>query len=728
VRTSIAFGGRRAASASLACAFASAFLLGSCGGGGGGGGPSPSVVSVRFLGAGGVEVPNVAPDAVPRNAWVEIRFSSPVDPRTIVDPNIQVRRGPHFQEVSLGTFSVDGERVLFDPTHVPGAPERPFGFPGGTEFQVLVPANVATGEMVRGKGGTPVHATFAALFTTTESWMHEEVPPHLTGSRFVDGTHPDGRIGARATLVLEFDEAIDPESLLATTFPVAGPRDGVEARYDAGDPVSIGAGLAGQPILVTLTPSGDAREIRVDPVYTWGDLPYRFHVNALPGLRDLAGNALAEGVTLGPWTCGGGGDAPASWFLAVGFDEVVDADPLPTTARWAQPSARGVATPLPITSRRQHVRGADVAQDPAFAPVGAYFVLATPLIGAALNQFVVGVTPPTSLGRRELLAFEAGELGAAGEITAAAWGPDRNATFAASYPQLVLRLGYQRDRSFTLDPNVLANYRDPPAVEYRGPYAVAQRANVGNEVPSTANPTGTPAYDPLFLFSGFVDYPAFAVPFPWVPGDVEAGAGEVLLLDVSCAEGDTWQDRRTFHYVFRRTGLGLLSGVPLRTLLTTFEGAEANPPAVAAAPGVGAAPNPMPMVFDTAFTIVSRRGVAQSRFYTPAAGDPTDPTPTVPRSRATTLGTASIYDAAIVTPSVFPAGTEVVVEYQGASGLLAGSRTEPDPALPMTPWTRSSHDCDGLPYLRWRLSLTGDLATQRLPRVEAVVVPIRRRP
>ena len=103
-----------------------------------------------------------------------------------------------------------------------------------------------------------------------------------------------------------------------------------------------------------------------------------------------------------------------------------------------------------------------------------------PFAGAALNQYVSGVNPPTSEGRRVMWAFSDDEMGSNGSVTAAGWGPDSNATFAAIYPSVFLRAGYQKTQSISLSPSFDGNYDGKATVVYTGPYQVAQAQNVGN--------------------------------------------------------------------------------------------------------------------------------------------------------------------------------------------------------------------------------------------------------
>lgn len=112
---------------------------------------------------------------------------------------------------------------------------------------------------------------------------------------------------------------------------------------------------------------------------------------------------------------------------------------------------------------------------------GQYNPIVDPLTGAQLNQFVAGVNPPTVEGRRVMWAFSDDELGADGSITTVSWGPDSNATFAAQYPDVILRVGFQKSNSLSLAATFSGNYNGSPLIIYKGPYLVNQAANVGNE-------------------------------------------------------------------------------------------------------------------------------------------------------------------------------------------------------------------------------------------------------
>ncbi len=121
------------------------------------------------------------------------------------------------------------------------------------------------------------------------------------------------------------------------------------------------------------------------------------------------------------------------------------------------------------------------------------------MIGAKLNNFVTGINPPTTDGRRVMCAFKDGEIGENGTITDIAWGPDSNATFAAKYPDIIIRVGYQKTSTLSLAANFTGNYQGTPLVVYKGVYNVAQKTNVGNldNAPPQYVVGGNPGQNPV---------------------------------------------------------------------------------------------------------------------------------------------------------------------------------------------------------------------------------------
>jgi nitrate reductase beta subunit len=99
---------------------------------------------------------------------------------------------------------------------------------------------------------------------------------------------------------------------------------------------------------------------------------------------------------------------------------------------------------------------------------------------------------------------------------------------------------------------------------------------------------------------------------------------------------------------------------------------------------------------------------------------------------AATAPAAELVDAqgaAILNPAVQSGGATVEVAYQGAFVLDPTSgRSKYNSLFPSTPFTASVNDCDGFPYLRWRLTLTSNLISQKVGRVASISIPVVAKP
>ena len=191
-----------------------------------------------------------------------------------------------------------------------------------------------------------------------------------------------------------------------------------------------------------------------------------------------------------------------------------------------------------------------------------------------------------------------------------------------------------------------------------------------------------------------------------MPGD------SVFLFDASVAEGDTWQQVRTwFGSTFPCSGI-LLPGFPNRRMYSTYEADTPDPESNFAAGIV----NPEPSVSDAAFTLTKRVSLAQSKFYT----DGFQPSNSV----ATTLGDDSDYLPIELSPVVQEGGAQVRVEVQGARACEADRITpNPAPGAP-TEWTEDINACDGFECIRWRIWLISNLISNQRAQLLQVVIPI----
>ena len=77
--------------------------------------------------------------SLPRNAQLLLVFSELVNPDSINFQTVQIRFGPNLQSRPVGSFSVTGNTVRFDPTITSDGQPNPFGFGSVVQYQVLVP-------------------------------------------------------------------------------------------------------------------------------------------------------------------------------------------------------------------------------------------------------------------------------------------------------------------------------------------------------------------------------------------------------------------------------------------------------------------------------------------------------------------------------------------------------------------------------------------------------------
>src|SRR5262249_41194123 len=139
-----------------------------------------------------------------------------------------------------------------------------------------------------------------------------------------------------------------------------------------------------------------------------------------------------------------------------------------------------------------------------------------------------------------------------------------NATFAAQYPDVILRIGFQKNASMSLATTFTGNYLGSPLIVYKGTYSVKQAANVGDRYPRPPKVNG-PAFagdncpfpppngdiDCLYVFRGYVDWPTLTSYFDWDPGDPSVTGDRVLVFDASVKEGDTFQQIRGWYATTR---------------------------------------------------------------------------------------------------------------------------------------------------------------------------------
>ncbi len=707
-------------------------LTTSCGGGDGYAAKDMVLVEFLFVDRALVPTAPTGTENLPRNAQVLMVFSEVVNPGSVNDQTVQIRYGPTGQSVPKGSFSIDGNTVRFDPTVTAQGQPNPFGFLPVTQYLVDIPNFEEQPAVIENLDADPNLVTFFTTFVTSDAFLRELQPPEVVRvysipDRFV--VNPiTGQWPGNGLLAIEFNEPMDPGSFILGGPAGPTPITSVDVRYKWDEQINQDNGLVympddgpwiGAPIPGSFQGDAAATTYFFSPTFSFGSGKYVFTAQVFQGLKDLSGNLLVNPRSFGPYTCDGTGIATGK-ILGEDFMDQVNLDVANSDGPDWGFSEEGVLQSQEISSREMYLY-AYTFQGTGPNDYGQYAAIISPFAGAALNKFVSGVSPPTVMGRRVMWAFSDDEMGANGSVTAAGWGPDSNATFAAIYPSIFLRAGFQKTQSLSLSPSFSGNYDGKATVVYTGSYQVGQSQNVGNTI-SVTDPGGysqnfgctaiTPWNSPLWDYTGFEPWPEFSTFFEWNEGDANVPGDSVFLFDASVDEGDTWQQvRGWFAATYPCSGI-LIPGFPNRRMYTTFEEDQPDPPPSFAA-GIL---NPEPSVTDTSFTITKRVSVAQVLFYTDGK-QPAD-------STAQTFGPDSDYLPVELVPTVQSGGTQVRIEFQAAHGCEADRRTPNVSLGPPTEWTENINDCDGFERIRWRMNLISNLIINTRARLYHVAVPV----
>jgi hypothetical protein len=651
--------------------------------------------------------------SLPRNAIVGMVFSELVNPYSVTNQTIQLRFGGSFQSVPAGSFSVNGSQVLFDPTITAQGQPNPVGFDPVTQYILDIPGVEEQSQVLENLDGDPNLVTFFTQFTTAPGWLRELDPPELVDVYFIPGPDPlTKQIPGNGIMAIEFTEAMDPASF-EIGIDQTGPQESttLDIRYTDASINMINL-VDGSPLPGTVEPSPDFKTFFYRPLFSFGSDKLVFTCQVFQGLTDLSGNGLINPQARGPFTCDGTGLATGK-VISENFLTSARKDPV-SDADWGQ-TTEGTLQGQPVSSRSAYIMSYVETDNGSNSGRGQYAPIAAPLIGADINNYAINVNPPSAQGRRVMWAFSDTKMGQEGSITAYAWGPDSNATFAAFYEDVKLRVGYQATNSLSLAPQFSGNYEGGETLVYNGDYQVQQAANIGNSPGEpmwnhvggyNVNPGCSGNWNaPLFAATGFYAWPEPSTFFEWNPGDLGVENDRVLIFDASVPEGDTFQQVRGWFGVTYPCSGVLIQGLPLTRMYATYEEDVPNPESNF----IAGIQNPEQSVTDTCFTITKRVSIGQSEFYTLAAGE--------------TFGDASNYYPAVIAPNSQAGGAKIVVEYQGADAVEADNVTI-NQAAPFTGWVRDINKCDGYQNLRWRIQCISNLISLDVAKVTNVVIPL----
>lgn len=654
----------------LLAAAAGALPLAGCGGGSGApggrpGSPNDDDLAVAFFSHG-------SRTNVYRDQRLEIRFTAPVKKSTVSDRTIQIRTGPSLQTAVEGALIVDGNRVIFDPTLSQhryeqlgegASPDRPYGFEPLAQHQVFIPAPPVA-KTLTNRAGSPIVSQFVATFTTGEGYNPELISPEFIGINgsgalgFVPDRNDDGSVPFDAQIAIEFSEPMDPGSLIPASTVIVSNEDVLDFT---GKPI---------PIPGTIRTSPDGRVFYFVPSFHYGTGPYRISVALTQGIRDRSGNPLANPQVLF-FTSELNSDVDTISLITESFSNNLKQDFVNTVGGEWNTTTPGELRGGAITSTQVlvHYIGDNINS--------RNLLVDYPLVSKDGNS----VCPSWPNGVHVQASFSALDIGVSGSVTEVYWGPSSNALFAATHPNIKMRLGHTKDTEGILSTKFEENFLNGvPQPHYDGEYVIPQDANV-NVAPGTIPPAG---------FENHWPFPSLTTPF-----DYNGTNG--LLIDWQVDPANDCQLMRAFFW-----GIPGAPGTPGKRNIVakSKEGTADN------FTGGG-----QELVYDMGFLLRRRITTAQSQFYDTAQGQPN-------------------FGEPIISPPSQAGGASYLLEWQGADGMpdpVFTFLTIPDPAT-FTPWSGSIDIADNHRFVRFRLTLIANLTSNTVTRFTQIQMPFSFRP
>jgi len=711
-RSMRAFAARARSGAVFSAAWALAALsLASCGAGNN---ETPASNDPKEIALVRIE-PADGESSVPRNRVVRLYFNTLVLPESVTDQSLQVRTGGTFQTRPEGSFLVNAEIVEFDPRVTVSGGSNAAGFPAGAQIQIVVPlrtpgSNEPDVNFLQNIEGNPIVQSSGdntIVFTTGAGWL-DTVPgaPGALRLDFTPGKNTAGQVRPDAAVTIVTNEALDPSSVLLGRNIFLTNNTATSPFYRQGIPSITFA-------------DGSLTRFTFQPVFGFGQGPFNIQLNFFDPLNpedfdpaelptDLGGSQIANFAFLETFDTQFDPSALNTGLIVENFKDVIHRDPVGTDALWGDDTEVPFAlVAQKITTRIQDVdiltivnvtgtgTGIAMGVDGAglsrsrvnfggLANLNAlgnedYCATVNPLVGPDLPVGGVG-QPATADGRRRQNLYRTGELGGNGTIIRAAWGPDSDAIFAATYPNTIVRVGHHKGGTPLSNGGLFSQFDVDGYVQVAGPltYQVGQAANLGG-------PTG---------FDGYYDWPSFQTFFDF------DGIND-LLVDIEAQEGNTYQGIRTFLAVSQLPGgavcdcvtifggqCNVAAGSPFRQGDTVWGSDILNPsPSAAIA-------NPAPFVNVMEFELAKLRSDAQSLWYDSLVEDPDYLTP-------------------ILTPIVQPGGSSIEITW---SGSVDGITED-------VPFTSNINACDGLQYIRFHTVMRSNIFTGGRPRIDRMEIP-----
>lgn len=487
--------GLRRAGLQWAGVLCAGLLLAACGSGGSGGTSlpgNPAPLKVTAFEAN-------RKDNWARNQTIEIKFSAPLSKKSLAGLN----DGSLRKALEIGIVTANGRIpakgvfyhpteqnkeirnvLIFNPTRTKpvddlDCDDNPFGFQPLTTYDVHIPGPSESSKYLTAIDGSPIIETFDSFFTTGEGYIREHKQPRYTG---VDGQGSlafdpprfiNGEVPYNSRILIVFDETLDPNT------------------FELGNTISIVnetlSAIQGSTVLVPGTFSTDlcGRTWKFSPSFSFGGAGYDIAVVLTTGLKDLAGNPIANPQTIRFRTEVKAG-VPTTQVINESFDTGLMNDTSVTDAEWGTTTAGtlqgGAVTSVDVIvalQAAQYPGGVRTrVRDHPFAQAGSG--------GVGHDQWI----------------YTQAELGGAGAITSIGWGPSSNALFASSHTNVKVTLGHTQGDALSTN---LSNNFDvgTPVKVCDSSYIIPQRATIDPPCGTDACAVG---YWPLPTFSNFFEY------------------------------------------------------------------------------------------------------------------------------------------------------------------------------------------------------------------------------
>lgn len=637
--------------------------------------------------------------SVRRNASVTLRFSTRPRRRSVDARTVRVlEETPDGRRETAGARIVRGASLTFDPTisqrlhdslrrgTVIGAErDLPLGFAAFQDYVVELPGP-GEGRVLRSTRRRPLAQRFAGRFRT-----NGEYDDPTPGQPFFVGDHGTGLLGFEpprsgatgevdesATVVLEFSEPIDPNSL------------------DPGRTVLVER-LGAGPVPGSVVPDPDSpggRRFLFVPAFGFGsdlsrDSGWDIRVTLVdrirdddgaviaPGITDLAGNPLKRGVQFQPFRTRFVPGKSSASLVFEGFDDQfhMDAATPGLGGEWDTARHGYLDAGTPTTYPTVEIRHTSAT----LGVLATFTRQSVPLVATNNPSCAAGNFPQ---GSRVQMLYTPSDVGPAAAITRMGFGPSSNNLYPATHPAIELRLGHTTTSSLTADFAGNLNL-GKPVLAYQGPYSIPSVKNV-----RPSDPTNASGISPDLNAAGgrnatgFWPWPQFTLPFEW-------NGSDNLIFDAKVQAGSNCQILRGA-FVPAATAFGNRRAVSSSAASSTADYVVDS------------------VIYDVSFDKRRRTTQGVSTWYD-------------------VLADGAVYGAPIVSPVGQPAGVQVLVELEGAPG-------RPDPLDPSkwvadasrgTGWTSSPADIDGRRFFRFRVTMIANLSTDRTATVDSIQFPFR---